>query len=682
MITLRARSSATAAVVAALVLSLPSAWAQAPPPPGAPPAPPVAPSATPAPPSTPSIPADPNTATSTPVPSAVAESTPIRLSFTNGDVSFWRPGADDWAPARENTPLAPGDMLYTGPGGNLEVQFGPKAYLRATDGAQLGIDNQEPGFLQVRLTAGTLAVDLRQLPSGSTVEVDTPTSALTITRAGLYRVDVSDDATTYRAHRGGGAVVTPEGGTATPLAADQQAVVAASNPAAVAVGPAPALTAWDQWNQQRGDYLVRYGEARNVSAGVYGVDSLAQHGTWQNVDTYGQVWTPSSVPANWSPYSTGRWMWDPRFGWTWLDDMPWGWAPYHYGRWVFVANRWGWAPGPIVARPVYAPALVVFLGGGPRPVCWAPLGWGEPVIPWWGRRGFVGVPYWGGWGGPRVVNNVVVNRHTPVNVTNITVYKNVSVTNAVVGVPAGRFGHGPTQVTRLNTTEVRELRPVHGAPQMRPVPASLVPASGPAPKPPASPRERPVVATRPPFDQTPTLRSQGLAPSAPSGAPPTTARIVPPPSDRPGQPPRPGNVPQNGGPRHGTNAPSAGQPPQPGNTPPNSAPRLGSNQPDAGQPPRPGNAMPPQQRVGPPPNPPQDGRPPAPQSPPSTAQRQRDASPPANPNAAPDANVRRGPNAPPQDTRGDRGPGHGRGGPQDRGDWSGRNNQGDRNDRR
>src|SRR5262249_61491464 len=40
--------------------------------------------------------------------------TPPRISYINGQVSFWRPGADDWAPAKINTPLAPGDVLYAG----------------------------------------------------------------------------------------------------------------------------------------------------------------------------------------------------------------------------------------------------------------------------------------------------------------------------------------------------------------------------------------------------------------------------------------------------------------------------------------------------------------------------------------------------------------------------------------
>jgi len=57
--------------------------------------------------------------------------TPPRLSFIDGEVSFWRTGAEDWAPARVNTALAPGDALYTGTGANLELQLGGRAFIRA-----------------------------------------------------------------------------------------------------------------------------------------------------------------------------------------------------------------------------------------------------------------------------------------------------------------------------------------------------------------------------------------------------------------------------------------------------------------------------------------------------------------------------------------------------------------------
>src|SRR5215831_11684268 len=355
---------------------------------------------------------------------APVEATPARVSYIDGDVSFWRPGGDDWAPARTNTPLAPGDSLYTGPRGNVEVQLAPRVFLRAADGARLELDNQEPDFAQVRVTSGTVAVDVRQLGQGSAIELDTPNAAVTIERPGFYRLDVGQDGTNIRAHRGGTATVTPAGDAAATIGTNQQATVTEASSGVVAITSAPGLNAWDQWNYQRTEYLVQRADTRYVSNAVYGTEALAQYGNWRVTGEYGPVWAPTAVPAGWSPYTTGRWIWDPRFGWTWLDDAPWGWAPYHYGRWVFVGNYWAWAPGPVVVRPVYAPALVVFLGGATisvgHPVCWAPLGWGEPVIPWWGRKEFVGVPSWRGWGGPRVVNNVVINRTTTVNVTNIT----------------------------------------------------------------------------------------------------------------------------------------------------------------------------------------------------------------------------------------------------------------------
>mgnify|MGYP003694811811 CR=1 FL=1 len=46
------------------------------------------------------------------------------------------------------------------------------------------------------------------------------------------------------------------------------------------------------------------------------------------------------------------------------EDEPWGFAPFHYGRWAFVDSSWCWVPGPRGVRPVYAPALVAFVGGG------------------------------------------------------------------------------------------------------------------------------------------------------------------------------------------------------------------------------------------------------------------------------------------------------------------------------
>ncbi|HSL52667.1 MAG TPA: DUF6600 domain-containing protein [Candidatus Deferrimicrobiaceae bacterium] len=459
---------------------------------------------------------------------------PARISYIEGDVSFWRPGAAEWTPARINTPLAPGDSLYTGPNGNVEVQIGPRTFLRAAEGTQVGLDNQEAGFVQFRVTAGRASVDVGELAQAQTVELDTPNAAFTLERTGYYRADVTEDSTTFETQRGGNATMTPAGGVASTIAAGRQVMVTGTDVARVEVGPAPELTEWDRWNYQRTDQLVNSLSARYVASGVYGTPELDRYGSWRTVEGYGSVWVPRTVATGWTPYSTGRWIWDPRYGWTWLDDEPWGWAPYHYGRWVHAGGFWGWAPGPIVTRPVYAPALVVFLGGGVRlsvgvPLAWAPLGWGEPIIPWWGRPGYVGRPSWDGWGGPRVVNNVVVKNTTIINVQNITVYRNVtgsSRVNAVVGVAADRFGRADVRPSRFSEADVRQLTPVRGHLAVKPVAASLAPSSGTAIRPPEAIHGRSVVATRPPRDFTPALRAEGL--TAPSVATPSTApRLVP-----------------------------------------------------------------------------------------------------------------------------------------------------------
>jgi hypothetical protein len=117
------------------------------------------------------------------------ERTPPRLAFVDGDVSFLRPGAEAWAPARANLALANGDRLYAGEGANLELQVGARAFLRAGERTELGLESQEPDFLQLRVGAGLL-LDLRSLPATSPRN----RRGLHDREAGFYRLDVDDTA--------------------------------------------------------------------------------------------------------------------------------------------------------------------------------------------------------------------------------------------------------------------------------------------------------------------------------------------------------------------------------------------------------------------------------------------------------------------------------------------------------
>jgi len=423
------------------------------------------------------------------VPGAVADEapavTPPRLSYLDGEVSFWRPGADSWTPAPPNLALAPGDELYTGHPGNAELQVGPRAFVRAWGDTQFGVAGQTSDLLQLRVTSGHVAVDVRALDAEQVIQVHTPGATFSIDRPGYYRVDTEPERTLFTTRRSGQATLTRVEGGSTQTSA------------------APAPDVWDRWNQTRTDEVLQSASARYVPDSVYGAHDLDVHGDWRVLPTYGAVWVPRGSPAGWAPYTTGRWLWDPRFGWTWVDAAVWGWAPYHYGRWVYLDGIWAWAPGPIVARPVYAPALVAFfnapgvrIGVGAPFVSWVALGWGEPVVPWWGRPGFVGRPAWLGWGGPRVVNNVVINKTTIVNATDIRVYRNSRVHRAVVAVAPDRFGRAHVQDARVTDIDMRRLSPVRGPLRVAPDSGNRADSHDRGPRPPDAGRPRPQPAPR------------------------------------------------------------------------------------------------------------------------------------------------------------------------------------------
>ncbi len=426
----------------------------------------------------------------------LGDRTPPRLSQIDGEASFWRQGAEDWTQASVNTPLAPGDQLYTGNGSNLELQIGPREFLRAASNSQLAFDNQETDYQQFRLTSGQASVDLRDLRAGQTVEVDTPNGAFTIDHDGYYRVQVEDDATRFVARRGGRATVTTANGDADDIASSQGLVVRGDEVESYA---ASEPDAWDRWNYERSDKLIAAVSYRHVPETVYGVDDLDRSGRWRVVPRYGSVWFPSSVAPGWAPYTSGRWVQDPYYGWTWIDDAAWGWAPFHYGRWVFVDQFWGWAPGPIVARPVYAPALVAFFSAGPISIGvslgapalgWTALGWGEPCRPWWGPANFVGRPRWFGWGGPRVtINQTTIHQ--------VDIYRNARARNGMVVVNRNEFARGPVGRARLASFDAAHLRPVGGALPVRADAARMLGGASRGQRPPRALLDRRVVATRP-----------------------------------------------------------------------------------------------------------------------------------------------------------------------------------------
>lgn len=433
------------------------------------------------------------------------EKTPPRLSLVSGEASFWRPGADDWSQAQINTPLAAGDELYTAAAANLEIQVGGRAFVRAGEETQISVYALEPDYLQLRVADGDVALDLRDLSSGQTFEVNTPNAAFVVEQAGYYRLTVDGATSTFTNRRGGRALVTPASGASVALDASERIVVSGDQSVHVATYAAPDIDTWDRWNYARTDRQLKSVSARYVSQDVYGLADLDEHGDWRQVPTYGAVWVPRRVAVDWVPYSHGRWLYDPFYGWSWVDYSPWGWAPFHYGRWVHVSGFWGWSPGPVVVRPYYAPALVAFYGGPSisvgvsfgAPFGWVALGWGEPLAPWWGPTYFRRRACWAGWGGPRYVNNVYIHNETIVHVDRIRHHDHARRRRGVVVVDRDGFGRRGVDPDRRRR-DVDGLTPVRGDLPMRPGRESLRPGERAGRRPSRELLDRRVVSTREP----------------------------------------------------------------------------------------------------------------------------------------------------------------------------------------
>jgi phage FluMu protein gp41 len=313
-----------------------------------------------------------------------------RLSYLAGDVGFLPAGARDWSDASINRPLTTGDRLSTSADARAELELGGSS-LRMDGGADFGLLDLDDQIAQIELTQGTLSLSVRDLDAGQSIEIDTPTVALVVDRPGNFRVDVGDGTRDTRISvRDGSATVYGEDSAQRSVSAGRSYVFGDSTLARVSISDLDGDDAFDAWAASRERRYVRSDSRQYVSDQVIGYQDLDQYGDWQSDTDYGAVWYPTAVATDWAPYRSGHWAYIAPWGWSWVDDAPWGFAPYHYGRWAHVHGRWGWIPGPRNIRPVYAPALVAFVGGGgwsvgigSGPVGWFPLGPGEIYNPWY-----------------------------------------------------------------------------------------------------------------------------------------------------------------------------------------------------------------------------------------------------------------------------------------------------------
>jgi hypothetical protein len=500
-----------------------------------------------------------------------------RLNFIEGSVSFQPAGTQDWVDANPNRPLTTGDNLWADENSRSELHIDATA-VRLSAQTGISILNLNDATAQIQLAQGTIDVRVREIGDGEAYEVDTPNMAFSLLRPGEYRISVDPNGTTSMVTVRGGAGEATAGGAAYPVNPGQEAIFSGTDQVSYDVQGAPGPDSFDEWctaRDMREDHSM---SARYVSRDMIGYEDLDQYGHWQSVPDYGNVWIPNGTPDGWAPYHNGHWISVQPWGWTWVEDEPWGFAPFHYGRWAVVGGGWVWVPGPVAVRPVYAPALVAFVGGrgfgvslemgGGAAVAWFPLGPRDVFVPGYHVS-------------PRYVENINITNTTVINRTYVNNYytnvqtNNVSVTNvrytnqaapgAVTVVSRDTFVNARPVASATIRATPQQLQAAHVSPGA-PLAPSRASVTGPghvaaaSARPPAALAARPVVTkiTPPanaapmghvqPHPATPAVTGHAPTPAAPAARP----AVATPPANaaKPGAPatpaanqPKPGSAP-------------------------------------------------------------------------------------------------------------------------------------------
>ncbi|MBL8416071.1 MAG: hypothetical protein JNM42_16695 [Propionivibrio sp.] len=304
-----------------------------------------------------------------------------------GAVNLYNPNTGESYSAALNQPLTSGDTLTTVAGARAEIQIGSMS-VRLDSGSMLEITRIDDDQVRLYLNEGRAIVKLPSREIVRDFELVTRNGRFSARDAGIYRFDADSGSSSATAYFG--ALHFEASDSALDIGAGQSAQFWQQAGGQTRYRLSSAVNDdFTEWSVMRDRRPTANTYARYVSPEMTGAEDLDAYGNWSENAEYGAIWTPRAVAADWAPYRSGHWVWVAPWGWNWVGYEPWGFAPFHYGRWVHQRGAWGWVPGARIARPVYAPAMVAWIGtpgigaaiGGRPNVGWFPLAPHEVYVP-------------------------------------------------------------------------------------------------------------------------------------------------------------------------------------------------------------------------------------------------------------------------------------------------------------
>ncbi len=377
-----------------------------------------------------------------------------QLSSLQGAVTLIHPSSGEAQLASLNWPITGDDELVTDNFSRAEIRLGATA-IRLGSNSDLTIMQLDDDQLRLRLNRGTLELHVRNTNKASDLTLDIAQGRIAFLEPTDLRVDSRADNDVSAINVLSGASYFDDGISRFVIAAGRRAEIDRGGLRVMDSRNNFRDDGFDTWFAERDRQDQVSGTPRYVSSDITGYQVLNSYGTWRSTTTYGPIWSPTIIPTGWAPYRDGRWTWIAPWGWTWVDNAPWGYAPSHYGRWVFYEQRWCWTPGAISARPVWAPALVGWVGGdggsyggnygntgGGPAIGWFPLAPREVYVP-----AYQATPRYF----QQVNNGYPIDRNTSYRAGGVadprtSIYQNQLVRNATTVLPSYQFSSGKTVV--------------------------------------------------------------------------------------------------------------------------------------------------------------------------------------------------------------------------------------------
>jgi ferric-dicitrate binding protein FerR (iron transport regulator) len=172
------------------------------------------------------------------------------LQYMSGEVSVAPSATNQWTAARLNQPLTPSEYVWTATNSRAEFNVGD-GFIRMNSEASLTFVALNPSNVQISVNQGEVSLTVFRLPPGEIYEIDTPNATLTVTKTGVYRVEVkpAEEKTLVTTRKG--SVVATGRGPAVTIGSGQQVTFLGDNSLQHTAEKAPPPDGFEDWASVR-----------------------------------------------------------------------------------------------------------------------------------------------------------------------------------------------------------------------------------------------------------------------------------------------------------------------------------------------------------------------------------------------------------------------------------------------